>query len=79
VTILKPLHGAEIGLYENLTSFCFQDYGGAVQIVLGVQDPSDPAIGIVRDLQAAFPIARSNSWSTAGSMAQIARFRTSST
>lgn len=55
VTILKPLHGAEPGLYENLTSFCFQDYGGAVQIVLGVQDRSDPAIGIVRDLQAAFP------------------------
>lgn len=55
VTILKPLHGAEVGLYDNLTSFCFQDYGAAAQVILGVQDRSDPAIGVVRDLQAAVP------------------------
>jgi len=50
VTILKPLHGAEPGLYANLASFCDQDYPGPVQIVFGVQDPSDPAIAVVRRL-----------------------------
>ena len=38
VTVLKPLHVAEPGLYDNLASFCRQDYPGPVQIVFGVQD-----------------------------------------
>ena len=50
VTILKPLHGAEPLLYENLSSFCRQDYAGPVQIVFGVQDPADPAVAVVRRL-----------------------------
>ena len=54
VTILKPLHGDEVGLHVNLTSFCCQAYPGAVQIVFGVQDPSDDAIGTVRRLMAEF-------------------------
>ena len=49
VTILKPLHGAEPNLYANLAGFCVQDYPSPVQIVFGVSDPADPAIGIVRD------------------------------
>src|SRR5215471_13119735 len=52
VTILKPLHGAEPGLFENLASFCTQNYPGVVQIVLGVQDPRDDAITVVKRLQA---------------------------
>jgi ceramide glucosyltransferase len=55
VTILKPLHGAEPGLYENLASFCAQDYPSAVQILFGVQDPGDPAIAIVRKLIGDYP------------------------
>ena len=51
VTILKPLYGNEPGLFENLSSFCAQHYPGRVQIVFGVQDPSDPAIAVVRRLQ----------------------------
>src|SRR3974377_696889 len=51
VTILKPLYGNEPGLFENLSSFCAQHYPGHVQIVFGVQDPSDPAIAVVRRLQ----------------------------
>lgn len=57
VTILKPLHGAEPGLAENLATFLRQDYAGPVQIVFGVQNPGDPALAIVRDLAQAYPEA----------------------
>ena len=55
VTILKPLHQGEPGLSENLESFFAQDYPGRVQIVFGVHDESDPAIDVVKALQARFP------------------------
>jgi ceramide glucosyltransferase len=54
VTVLKPLHGAEPHLYENLASFCRQTYP-SFQIVFGIRRSHDPAIGIVRRLQADFP------------------------
>ena len=55
VTVLKPLHGHEPGLFDNLTSFCAQNYPGRQQIVCGVQDADDAAIAVVerlRDLHA---------------------------
>ena len=52
VTILKPLHGAEHGLLENLVSFCSPNYPGPVQIVVGVQDRRDEAIAVVERLRA---------------------------
>ncbi len=55
VTLLKPLHGAEEGLRENLESFCRQDYAGPTQIVFGVHDAADTAIPVVRSLQRAYP------------------------
>jgi len=55
VTILKPLHGDETGLFENLVSFCDQDYAGPVQIVFGVASPDDPAVYVVEQLRATFP------------------------
>lgn len=51
VTILKPLHGDEPGLFDNLRSFCTQDYRGDIQIVFGVQDPGDGAIAVVERLR----------------------------
>ena len=54
VTVLKPLHGAEPRLYENLASFCRQTHP-RFQIVFGVRRSHDPAIEIVRRLQADFP------------------------
>jgi ceramide glucosyltransferase len=53
-SILKPLCGAEPRLYENLRSFCLQDYPN-FQIVCGVRDANDPAIEVVRRLQREFP------------------------
>lgn len=54
VTLLKPLHGEEPGLYENLRSFCEQEYPD-FQIVFGVHHGGDPAIAVVRRLQEEFP------------------------
>ncbi len=54
VTVLKPLHGAEPMLEEALYSLCRQAYG-PLQIVFGVQNPSDPAVGVVKRLQQRFP------------------------
>jgi len=55
VTLLKPLHSDEPMLAENLESFFAQDYPAPVQIVFGVQNAADPAIAVVRALQAKHP------------------------
>jgi ceramide glucosyltransferase len=55
VSILKPLCGAEPRLYECLRSFCNQAWP-QLQIVFGVRDPADPAVGVVRRLQHEFPL-----------------------
>lgn len=56
VSVLKPLCGEDPGLYENLRSFCTQEYG-TFQLVFGVRDPDDAAIPVVRRLMAEFPTA----------------------
>jgi ceramide glucosyltransferase len=55
VTLLKPLYGAELGLGANLRSFFDQDYAAPIQMVCGVQDASDPAISVVRNLKEQLP------------------------
>jgi ceramide glucosyltransferase len=54
VTILKPLCGAEPGLYQHLRSFCVQNYP-EFQIVFGVYDLTDPACAVVQRLMVEFP------------------------
>lgn len=54
VTVLKPLHGAEPGLYENLLSFCQQDYP-EFQVIFGLARADDPAAEIARRVIAACP------------------------
>ena len=55
ITVLKPLHGDEPELYENLASFCAQRYAGPVQMILGAQDPADPALAVARTREARPP------------------------
>jgi ceramide glucosyltransferase len=54
VTLLKPLCRLDPGLYENLRSFCEQDYPG-YQLVFGLHDADDPARAVAERLIAEFP------------------------
>ncbi len=55
VTLLKPLHGAEAGLRQNLAAHFFQNAPNSIQIIFGVQNPADPAIAIAQDVIAEHP------------------------
>ena len=54
VSILKPVCGLEQRDYENIASFCKQDYP-EYQIVFGVQDERDPSITLINQLIQEFP------------------------
>ncbi len=54
LTILKPLKGLDPQLYENLSTFCWQEYSD-FQLVFGVADRQDPAVSVVRTLQREHP------------------------
>ena len=54
VSVLKPLCGLEPGLFENLCSFCVQDYP-TFEILFGVADRSDPAAAIAQRVIDRFP------------------------
>ena len=54
ITVLKPVCGLEPRLYENLRSFCAQDYP-EFQILFGVRERNDPAIPVIERLIREFP------------------------
>lgn len=57
VTILKPLHGDEPRLKDNLASFLAQDHAGPVQLLCGLADAGDPARAAIEALQREHPAA----------------------
>jgi ceramide glucosyltransferase len=48
VSVLKPLHGAEPRLYENLRDFCMQTHPDYELIFGTCASPDDPAIAVVQ-------------------------------
>lgn len=55
VSMLKPVYGADRDLEANLRSFFLQDYP-VFEILFSAREESDPAVAIVRKLQAEFPL-----------------------
>jgi ceramide glucosyltransferase len=54
VSILKPFKGVDPEIWESFCSHCEQEYP-EFQLIFGVSDPGDPAIEVVRKLQAKYP------------------------
>lgn len=54
VSILKPLKGSDPEMYASLRSHCVQDYP-RYEIIFGVSEADDPAIGVVERLKGEFP------------------------
>jgi ceramide glucosyltransferase len=57
ISILKPLKETDPEIYESFRSHCLQEYP-EYEIIFGVNDPDDPAIESVRELQREFPDRR---------------------
>ena len=54
VSILKPLHGLDPDFYQTVRSHALLDYP-EFELLFGVSDAGDPAIGEIERLQAEFP------------------------
>ena len=57
VSILKPVQGVDFGSYENLKSFCRQEYPD-YEILVALNDDTDPAVPVIRRIIAEFPERR---------------------
>ena len=54
VSILKPLRGLDDNLFDNLASFCTQNYP-EYEILFSLQDHNDPAYKVAKKVQDKFP------------------------
>jgi ceramide glucosyltransferase len=55
VSLLKPLHGAELDLRENLISFFEQKYPGEFEILFCARRLDDPGLNVAREVAARYP------------------------
>ncbi len=54
ISVLKPLKGLDDNLFDNLESFCLQDYP-EYEIIFSLQDHNDPAYKVVRKIKDKYP------------------------
>jgi ceramide glucosyltransferase len=54
VSVLKPVHGMEARLHENLESFFRQDYP-SYEILFAADEENDAALNLVREISARYP------------------------
>lgn len=54
ISILKPLKGLDDNLFDNLESFCNQDYPG-YEIIFSLQDYNDPACKVAGKIKDKYP------------------------
>ena len=57
VSLLKPVRGVDFGTRENFASFCTQNYP-EYEILFCVNELSDPAVPVIRQLRTKFPARR---------------------
>jgi ceramide glucosyltransferase len=55
VSIIKPTKGEDQSALTNFRSFCQQEYGGDYELLFCVEEPSDPAVPVIRRLMAEYP------------------------
>ena len=55
VSIIKPTRGADQSALRNFRSFCDQEYGGNHELLFCVEEPSDPAVPVIRRVMAEYP------------------------
>jgi len=54
VSVLKPVHGPEAQLKENLESFFRQDYP-AYEVLIAADEEDDPALDVAREVSSRYP------------------------
>jgi len=54
LSILKPLKGLDDNLFDNLESFCLQDYP-RYEIIFSLRDHNDPAYKVARKIKEKYP------------------------
>ena len=55
ISVLKPLAGLDEGLESNLRTFFAQEYPLVSRLLFAVRHEDDPAVPVVRELQAEYP------------------------
>jgi len=54
ISLLKPLRGVDDNLFDNLESFCLQDYP-LYEVIFSLQDYNDPAYKVARKVKDTYP------------------------